>query len=272
MVSKRDFAVVQCHGQSHGSGPVRDDDSATGRRWRELLPRLTCGYPAAVVVLAAHFLIAVVSVREKSNTYDEFTHILGGYSYWMQNDYRLQPENGILPQRWFAPPLLTLDLKFPEDQAAWTASDDWTIGDRFIESGNDLERVLGRARCMNAILSAGLGLLVYAWSRKLFGPGGGMISLFAYATNPTILANGSLATSDLATAALFLASVGCLWKMFHNLSPGSFVCTWLALAGLLLSKKSGCLIVPIGLTLLAVRLVGSRPLTVSWVKGIMVGR
>ena len=76
-----------------------------------------------------------------------------------------------------------------------------------------------------------------------------MISLLVYATNPTILANGSLATSDLALAAFFAASVGCLWKMFHKLSLGTIACTGLALAGLLLSKAAAWLIVPVGLAL-----------------------
>ncbi len=172
MVARRNRRTELVRRESNASLPARVNALASVSVWRRVLPRLVSGYPAAAVVLAAHFLISIAAVREKSNTYDELAHIVGGYSYWMRNDYRLQPDNGILPQRWFALPLLTLDIKFPEDQAAWTASDVWTIGDRFVESGNDLEEVLWRARCMNVCLSAGLGFLVYAWSRKLFGPGG----------------------------------------------------------------------------------------------------
>jgi len=40
-----------------------------------LLPRLLSGYPAVVVVLALHFLIAAAAVREKSSTYDEGAHV-----------------------------------------------------------------------------------------------------------------------------------------------------------------------------------------------------
>ena len=66
-----------------------------------------------------------------------------------------------------------------------------------------------------------------------------MISLLAYATDPTILANASLATSDLAAVLFFAASVGSLWRMFHRLSPGSFLLSGLALCGLFLSKQIG---------------------------------
>ncbi len=216
------------------------------------------------MVVAVHFIIATASIREKSNTFDELAHITAGFICWTDNDYRLHPENGILPQRWFALPLLGLGLKFPKDQPFWAASNVWTIGQRFFfESGNDLEKLLWCARCMNVVLSAGLAFLVYAWLRRLFGPGGGMISLLAYATDPAILANGSLATSDLAATAFFAASVGSLWKMFHKLSPATFTCCWLALAGLFLSKMSAGLIVPMAVVMLILRLLGRRPLTIG---------
>ena len=141
MDSRRESGDCPVSGQPQSALPfTRGDGRADGRRWRSLLPRLACGYPAAVVVLAAHFLIAVASVREKSDTFDEPAHIMGGYSYWTRNDYRLQPDNGNLPQRWLALPLLTLDLKFPEDRVAWMASDLWTIGDRSSSSGETIWR------------------------------------------------------------------------------------------------------------------------------------
>jgi hypothetical protein len=99
-----------------------------------------------------------------------------------------------------------------------------------------------------------------------------MISLLTYATSPTILANGSLATSDLAAAAFFTLAVGCLWKMFHKLSPTSFVCCWLALAGLFLSKMSAVLIAPMMFVLLVIRLTDNRPLLVRWRRDTTINR
>ena len=237
------------------------------------LPRLLTGYPTAVVVLVAYFLLATASVRETPNTFDEIAHITAGYSYWTRNDFRLHPTNGSLLQRWFAMPLLTLDLKFPENSDAWNGSNVWGVARQFFfESGNDADRLLWRARHMNAILAVALGLLVYAWSRRLFGPSGGMVSVLAYATNPGILANGVLATSDLAAALFFAASVGCLWKMFHRVSPGNFACTWLALTLLVLSKMSAGLVIPMAVVLLILRLLESCSLTVGWKNGVAVER
>lgn len=71
------------------------------------------------MVLAAHFLIALAAVRQKSNTDDEIAHVTAGVSDWRENDYRVHFENGILPQRWFALPWLTLGLHLPCDSVLW---------------------------------------------------------------------------------------------------------------------------------------------------------
>ena len=192
------------------------------RSHREMLPRLLCGYPMVVVVLAAQFLATVTAVLEKSNTYDEIAHVTGGYSYWVRNDYRLHPENGNLPQRRLALPLLAMDLRLPANEDAWACRTFGTWGSILLRRGQRRGSD-ALARCMNALLAVALGTLVYAWSRRLFGPGGGMLSLLLYATSPTILANGGLATADLAAAAFFTLSVGCLWRCFTRcrLAPSS---------------------------------------------------
>jgi hypothetical protein len=109
-----------------------------------------------------------------------------------------------------------------------------------------------------------LGLLVYAWSRQLFGAGGGLLSLLVYAFCPTLLAHGALATSDLMAAFFFMASVWSLWALLHRLSPFRLLVSAGALLGLFLSKMSAVLIVPVGLILLAIRLLGRRDLEVHW--------
>ena len=65
------------------------------RRWR---PSLT-GPWAAGIILAGFFLLLLASVRQKSLTSDEIAHAAAGYTYWRLDDYRLNPENGNLPQR-----------------------------------------------------------------------------------------------------------------------------------------------------------------------------
>ena len=101
---------------------------------------------AVVLFVSLHFGLAIASVKHKSATFDEVAHVTAGHSYWKQNDYRLHPENGNLPQRWMTLPLVLWhsDLKFPNvNSDNWHKSDLWQLGDEFFyQSGNDFETML----------------------------------------------------------------------------------------------------------------------------------
>ena len=192
-------------------------------------------------------------------------HLTAGYSYWLTGDYRLHPENGNLPQRWAALPLLASDVTFPHrNDEAWWNSNVWTIGRRFFyESQNDLAKMLWRSRGMIVLLGMMLGGLVYAWSRRLFGDTGGLVSLTLYALSPTMLANSALVTSDVAAALMFLASLGTFWRTLHKVSPATALASAAAMGLLFVSKMSAVLILPAIAVLLAVRLIAGRPLILA---------
>src|SRR5438132_890810 len=70
-----------------------------------------------------------------------------------------------------------------------------------------------------AIFSAATGLLIFLWSRALFGWRGGFVSLLLFAFCPAFLAHGALATSDVMMTFFFLAGVGAWWR--HLQQPGA---------------------------------------------------
>ena len=104
--------------------------------WRQ---RLT-GHAAAAVVLGLFYLALLASVHDKSATFDEPGHALAGCTYWKKGDFRLDPENGNLPQRWFGLALLTAKQSLPQpDAPGWSNADSWTLGDTWLNrSGNDV--------------------------------------------------------------------------------------------------------------------------------------
>src|SRR6476620_6772190 len=96
----------------------------------------------AVLLAMLHAALAIAAAMEKSPTFDEPTHLTAGYSYWLKNDYRLDPENGNWPARWAALPLLLSRPTFPEN-AAWKQGDVGQVSERFLyHSGNDPDRVI----------------------------------------------------------------------------------------------------------------------------------
>jgi 4-amino-4-deoxy-L-arabinose transferase-like glycosyltransferase len=223
------------------------------------------GWPV-LLLLGTYAALAITGAWRKSIAYDEMPHVTAGYSYWLTDDFRLHPENGNLPQRWAALPQLWSRPRFPSlNQSAWRTSNPWQMGEQFLYGqGNDADALLLRGRIMITVLGVGLGLLVYCWSRHLFGRAGGLISLAVYAFSPAMLAHGALVTSDLAVAFFFAASVWAIWVVLHSVTPLTLLASSLAVAGLFLCKMSAVLIVPVGLLLLLLRVAFGRPLTLSF--------
>jgi hypothetical protein len=221
---------------------------------------------AMAALLTLYYVMAVSAAWQKSMTFDEMAHLTGGYSYWAFDDYRLHPENGNWPQRLGALPALLGRASFPRlDQPAWTSSDVYAIGDQFLYfSGNDAGTLLGRARAVMALLGVTLGVLVFAWARRLVSPAGAWVSLVLFAFSPTLLAHGPLVTSDIAAALFFTAAVGAIWVALHSVTPLTVFGGAALVAGVFLSKLSGPILVPIALTLAVVRVIGGRPLTVGF--------
>src|SRR5436853_7884232 len=56
----------------------------------------------AILIALLHAAMAVTAINTKSPTFDEPQHLTVGYSYWVTNEFRLDPENGNLPARWAA--------------------------------------------------------------------------------------------------------------------------------------------------------------------------
>jgi hypothetical protein len=219
-----------------------------------------------IALLAAFAVLAWSATWEKSTTFDEMAHLTAGTAYWKTGDYRLHPENGILPQRLESLPLLAMGADFPDtNQPAWHVSDVWKFGYQyFYKLGNNLDQMLWWGRGSVVVLGVLLGWIVYEWSKRLFGVVGGAISLVLYVLCPNMLAHSALATSDLAAALLFTASLATFWSNLHRVSFGTVSTSAIVMGLLFVTKFSAVLILPSAVLLLALRLATNQPLIVGW--------
>jgi hypothetical protein len=214
---------------------------------------------AVVLLLALHFAMAVGSKLHESTTSDEIAHLTGGFSYWRFNDYRLQPENGNLPQRWVALPSAIAGARFPDlDQPYWKKSDVWVMGHEFFyETGEDhFPRLMG-ARAMTGLFSIAVGALIFCWSRKLFGTAGAFVSLTFFVFSPEFLAHGGYATSDVCMAFFMLATVGAYWRHLGRPGAGPFTLS-AAVFGLACVAKFSAVFLPVMMALCAAAHVAAR--------------
>jgi Dolichyl-phosphate-mannose-protein mannosyltransferase len=229
----------------------------------------------AAVLLGAYWWMATSASRTIGTTGDEIAHLTAGYSYWKTDDYRLQPENGNLPQRWAALPLLDRGLAFPKlDQYSWRISDVWDMGFQwFYTQGNDLPGMLFAGRAMIALLGLATGVLVFAWARRLNGNTAAVLSVVLFAFSPTLLAHGALITSDMAATLMFLGAVTAFWAMAHRLSAATTLVFGLVLGLLCVAKFSAPLVAPMCALLYVFRVARGGDLEASWpLKGPVRGR
>ena len=199
---------------------------------------------------------------EKSPTFDEPTHLTAGYSYWLKNDYRLDPENGNWPARWAALPLLWSRPVFPEN-TAWDRGDVGRVSENFLyRSSNDSDRVMLQGRSMMAIVGAGLCLLIFFCSARLFGPVGGLISEFLAVFDPNLLAHSALITADITAAFFFTAAAWSYYRLLDSVNTRWFFITALSWSGLFLAKMSAPAFLFVAVILATVRLCVREPLVV----------
>lgn len=80
------------------------------------------------------------------------------------------------------------------------------------------ERLFGRyATAAGAVL---LAWLIFRWSRSLYGPAGGLLSLSLFTLDPNILAHGVLVTTDLYAALMMALAVWAFWRLLNHEGPG----------------------------------------------------
>ncbi len=215
----------------------------------------------AVLLALGHAALSFVAMRDKSGTSDELAHITGGYTFNQLHDYRLHPENGVLPQRLQALPAVIAGVRYPTPEGrAWRESDVWKTGHRFFyELDNDPAWLLSTARAMNALFGAATVLLVFGWTRRLFGDVGAVVAALFAAFSPTMLAHSALATSDMAMAFFFLASCGAYWRHLQVGGARSWTLSALVFGLACVAKYSAVLLLPMFALMALVRAAQPAP-------------
>ena len=228
-------------------------------------PRFTWFWPGVILCAAVYLVLTVTASRSNSLTYDELAHLTAGLSYVTTGDFRLQPENGWLPQM-----LIGLGLRaggitppaFAGD--AWNRSDVWEVGRQWFATTADVPAdILFWGRLPIALLGALLVVLTAGAARSVFGRRGGLVTAAAAAVCPTLLAHGGFATSDLTGGLCFFLWALTWWRLMHRFSPATLFAALLAGGLLALAKFSMVLAPPMFVVMLTVRLIRGSPLRVT---------
>lgn len=207
-------------------------------------------------ILVLMLALMLTSVINKSPTYDEVIHVPIGFTYWMTGGFTMDagaPPGIKMLMTW---PLLFMHLNFRTEGQAWIDANDLIFSHTWLFSQNDNpDSIVNTARFVIMLLSVLLGLLIWRWTRELFGPLAAGVAVFIYAFEPTIIAHSQLATLDIGTAFFgFLA----LWLLRKYLLQRTFKTLLLAaisFGAYQVTKFSGVVFIIIFVLLLIMNLV-----------------
>jgi len=201
----------------------------------------------AALLLSVTFILAFSSMLGDSATMDELAHIPAGYSYVSQKDYRINPEHPPLIKDIAALPLLTQKLNFPNQCPCWTkeVNSQWWLGNEFLyHSGNNPDRIIPLARTPMIIVLIILGISIFIFAKKFFGPEVALLSLFLFSFSPNLIAHGRLVTTDIGAALGFLIATF-FWLIFlKNPSKKNIVLAGITFGIAMLMKFSLILLLP----------------------------
>ena len=157
-------------------------------------------------------------------------------------------------------PLLFLDINMPHSYRECSKIQMYQCAqDLLFDSGNDLEKISIYARTPFIIISLLLGLLLFFFSKELYGIKAGLFSLTLYAFSPAILAYNTVVFTDVIVTFFVFSTIYFLWKLImQGYTKTRLILTGISLGFALASKFTAILLIPIIILLFAVKVFQSN--------------
>ena len=208
-------------------------------------------YIAAFIIFVS-VIMGITSSINDAPVVDEIPHIGSGYSYIQQGTYEMNPEHPPLAKDLAGISLTLLgihDTAFSMPHPGYWPTDihgQWNLGRNLIfNSGNDADMVMYFARLPLLLFFIFAAIIIFTWTRKLYGDKASLIALFLFSFSPTVIAHGRLVTTDM--AALFGTLFCFYWliKFIKNQTVRNLIIAGLAFGVAQLTKFSLVLVIPI---------------------------
>ena len=223
----------------------------------ELKPAHSHLIATALLLLMAIQLIHLSLVT--SITWDEGHHIFDGYTIWKKADYRLNPEVPPFIKLVAALPLLHAPLFVPLNQERVEQTEAFLDGRSFLVH-NGYDRILFPARMACMVFTLALGLLLYLFTREVFGSLAALFGLTLFVFDPNFLAHGALVTTDVGSTCLLLASIYAWYRYAKQPGVGRLIITGIAIGLAVVAKFTGLFVWPMLLLIAIVEAVREKSL------------
>jgi len=164
------------------------------------------------------FCMGLYNISAKSLSCDEIIYLPAGYSYLTKFDYWMNKEHPPLAKLMAGVPLLFLRPTLSTDSPLWgVQSKQLDYGQQFLFRDNaNTDQMVFWARVPNLLFGVLLGIYVFLWARDLYGDRAGYVALILASFSPNILAESTLAMTDIGAACLTFISMYYLWKFLYK--------------------------------------------------------
>lgn len=174
---------------------------------------------ALVGALLANMAIQMVMASRKDTpTFDEPLHI-GAAMEKYNGDLEWAADHPPVAQLILGLPLQFLRFDKPEHSAQQIEYDGYQRGREYLyqQDGDEhAARVLQIARFAIVLVTLATMVVVFLFAQDLFGFWGGALALVLASANPTVLAHGRLATTDMVLTGLVFTSVWLIWRSIRS--------------------------------------------------------
>ena len=202
----------------------------------------------AIIIITASVALSMASVWNDSVIVDEVPHIGAGYSYLKKQDMRINPEHPPLVKDLAAIPLLFQDINqdaFKDPSWAEALNGQWVFGRNVIfGQGNDSQKITRSAKMPMLVFFVLSAILVFQWSRKLYGDKAGLMALFLFSFSTTIMAHSRFVTTDVAAMFGIVSATYFYVKWLEEHSNKNLWIAGLVLGVALITKFSTFLLLP----------------------------
>ena len=202
-----------------------------------------------VIIVISALGLAIASVWDDSPIVDEIPHIGSGYSYVIKGDMRLNPEHPPLAKDLAGFAMSFLDLKQTVFETQYWQTDingQWNFGRNLLfNSGNDAIKAAHAAKLPELLFFVFSGILIFVWTKKLYGRKAATLALFLFPFSPTVIDHSRYVTTDVPACFGILLATFFFVRYLENSSVKNLIIAGLALGIGELTKYSVFLLIPL---------------------------
>ena len=202
---------------------------------------------AIAVMLTVQAVVMTLAAARLTVTHDEYWHIPVGLLNWKTGRFDVEPSNPPLLRMWATWPLLLTSAESPRTEPLTELTH---IGDEFLAANNsNIDRFVVIARLPMIVLTVLAGALLARWAWEWHGPWAACLVTWLWSRDPTVLAHGSLVTTDAGGAAFWIATLFAAWRFAQRPTTRNAVVTGTLLGLAQAAKFTNVLLVPLVVTL-----------------------